>query len=86
MSLSLPRDIGLHMREERSWHAESSYYYMSPTQHSTALGIQSKLHQLQDNQNQQLLRDWISFRLSSLTFFEGAHFSIVVMDDFLFLG
>ena len=59
-------------------HAESSYYYMSPTHHSTALGFQFKLHQLQDNQNQQLLRDWISFRLESLTFVEV----FVVMDDF----
>ena len=44
MSVSLPRDIGLHMGEERSWHAESSYYYYtSPTHHSTALGLKFKL-------------------------------------------
>lgn len=40
MSLSLPRDIGLHMGEERKRHAESSYYYTSPTHHSTTLGFQ----------------------------------------------
>lgn len=57
MSLSLPRDIGLHMGEERKRHAESSYYYTSPTHHSTTLGFQFKLHQLQDNQNQELLRE-----------------------------
>lgn len=28
MSVSLPRDIGLQMWGERSWHAESSYYYI----------------------------------------------------------
>lgn len=54
MSVSLPRDIGLHMGEERSWHEESGYYYTSPTHHSAALGFEFKLHQLQDNKNQQL--------------------------------